>query len=51
MVAELLDWPHVNIVTAVQLTGNTVTAERAIEGGRTEVYEVGCRLFLERIRP
>ena len=40
MTAELLGWPHVNVVTKMELSGNTVHAEREVEGGQTEVYEV-----------
>jgi electron transfer flavoprotein beta subunit len=41
MVAELLGWPSVNVVTKFALNGKTVTAEREVEGGQVEVYEVG----------
>ena len=40
MLAELLDWPHVNVVTKLEITGNRARAEREIEGGQTEVYDV-----------
>ncbi len=39
MVAELLKWPHVNIVKKLTVNGNTGTAEREIEGGQVECYE------------
>ena len=39
MVAEVLSWPHINVVGKFALAGETVTAERAIEGGQVEVYE------------
>ncbi len=41
MVAELLKWPHVNVCTKLTLNGKTATAEREVEGGQVEVYEVG----------
>ncbi len=41
MVGELLGWPSVNVVTKFSLNGKTVTAEREVEGGQVEVYEVG----------
>jgi electron transfer flavoprotein beta subunit len=40
MVAELLKWPHVNVVTKLALNGKTATVEREVEGGQVEVYEV-----------
>ena len=40
MVAELLKWPHVNVVTKLTLNGKTATVEREVEGGQVEVYEV-----------
>ncbi len=39
MLAELLHWPHVNVVTKVDVKGNALTIEREIEGGQVEVYE------------
>ena len=41
MVAELLGWPHVNVVTKFVLNGATAQVEREVEGGQVEVYEVG----------
>ena len=41
MLAELLSWPHVNVVTKMTLNGKTATVEREVEGGQVEVYEVG----------
>lgn len=38
MVAELLDLPHVAVVTKLEVSGSGVTAWREIEGGR-EVFE------------
>lgn len=40
MLAELLDWPHVNVVTSVQCDGTKVVCEREVEGGQVEVYEM-----------
>jgi electron transfer flavoprotein beta subunit len=40
MAAEILGWPHVNVVTKVALNGNAATVEREVEGGQVEVYEV-----------
>lgn len=39
MVAELLAWPHVNVVNKLTLSGTTATAEREVEGGQVEAYE------------
>lgn len=39
MVAELLSWPHVNVVNKLVLNGATATAEREVEGGQVEAYE------------
>ena len=41
MVAELMSWPHVNVITKLTIAGETATAEREVEGGQVEVYEVG----------
>jgi len=41
MLAELLDWPHVNVVTKLEVDGQSATVERAVEGGQVEVHEVG----------
>ena len=38
MVAELLDWPHVNVANKVTLEGETCTVEREVEGGQVEVH-------------
>ncbi len=40
MAAEILGWPHVNVVTKFELTGTTARIEREIEGGKVEVYDV-----------
>src|SRR5690606_6175716 len=40
MVAELLGWPHVNVVTKLEVSGGTAKAEREVEGGQMECYEV-----------
>lgn len=41
MIAEILDWPHVNVVSKLEVDGNKATAERAVEGGQVEVYDIG----------
>ena len=38
MIAELLKWPHVNVVTKLTLNGKTAVAEREVEGGQVEVF-------------
>jgi electron transfer flavoprotein beta subunit len=40
MLAELLKWPHVNVVTKLTLNGKTAVAEREVEGGQVEVFEL-----------
>lgn len=40
MVAEFLNWPHVNVVNKLSADGETLTVEREIEGGQAEVYEL-----------
>lgn len=40
MTAELLGWPHVNVVTKFELNGTTARVEREVEGGQVEVYDV-----------
>lgn len=39
MLAELLGWPHVNVVNKLTLDGNEAIAEREAEGGLLEVYK------------
>ncbi|MBC7660435.1 MAG: electron transfer flavoprotein subunit beta/FixA family protein [Chitinophagaceae bacterium] len=39
MLAELLDWAHVNVVTKLVIDGTNATAEREAEGGHVEVYK------------
>lgn len=39
MLAELLDWAHVNVVNKLILDGTNATAEREAEGGHVEVYK------------
>lgn len=34
MIAEMLDIPHVNVITAIDVNGSTATIERDIDGGR-----------------
>jgi len=40
MTAELVGWPHVNVVTKLSIEGGSATVEREVEGGQVEVYEV-----------
>jgi electron transfer flavoprotein beta subunit len=40
MTAEILGWPHVNVVTKFELNGKTARVEREVEGGQVEVYDV-----------
>lgn len=40
MVAELLGIPHVSVVSKLELAGATAKAERDIEGGAKEVFEL-----------
>lgn len=40
MAAEMLGWPHVNVVTKFDLNGTTARVEREVEGGQVEVYDV-----------
>lgn len=46
MLAELLDWPHVNVVTKVTLNGTNAQVEREVEGGQVEVYDVSLPAVL-----
>lgn len=39
MLAELLGWPHVNVVNKLSVEGGNATAEREAEGGYVEVYK------------
>lgn len=39
MVAELLGWPHVNVVNNFDLNGRVANIEREVEGGQVEVYQ------------
>lgn len=40
MVAELLSWPHVNVVNKLEIADGNATCEREVEGGQIEVYSV-----------
>ena len=40
MVAELVDWPHANVVSSLALNGKTARVEREVEGGQVEVYDI-----------
>lgn len=46
MVAELLNWPHINVVNELTINGNNGTAVREVEGGQAEVYEFGLPAFI-----
>ncbi len=46
MTAELLGWPHVNVVTKCTLSGTRATVEREVEGGQVEVYDVALPAVL-----
>jgi electron transfer flavoprotein beta subunit len=37
LVAEMLNWPFINVVTELDVEDNTVTATRDIDGGREEL--------------
>jgi electron transfer flavoprotein beta subunit len=39
MIAEMLDWPSVNVINSIVFNGNKATIERDIDGGR-EVVEL-----------
>jgi electron transfer flavoprotein beta subunit len=39
MTAELLSWPHVNVVNKLELSATGGKAEREVEGGRVEMYD------------
>ncbi|NRA64468.1 MAG: electron transfer flavoprotein subunit beta/FixA family protein [Pseudobacteriovorax sp.] len=39
MLAELLDLPHVNVANKVTIEGSSVTVEREVEGGQTEILK------------
>ncbi len=40
MTAEILGWPHINVVTKFELNGKNATVEREVEGGMVEIYDV-----------
>ena len=40
MIAELLGWAHCNVVTKLAVDGQTLQAEREVEGGQVEVYKI-----------
>ena len=39
MLAELMNWPHVNVANKVTVEDSKITVEREVEGGQTEVFE------------
>ncbi|MCX6118608.1 MAG: electron transfer flavoprotein subunit beta/FixA family protein [Proteobacteria bacterium] len=40
MTAELLGWPHVNVITKFDINGTVARVEREVEGGQVEIYDV-----------
>ena len=46
MVAELLGWPHVNVVNNFELTDRVAQIEREVEGGQIEVYEAPLPILI-----
>ena len=40
MTAQLLDWPHANVVTKIELKDKTAKVEREVEAGQVEHYEI-----------
>ena len=46
MIAELLGWPHVNIVNKLTVDDGCGTAEREVEGGQVEVYSFRLPLVI-----
>ena len=45
MIAELLDWPSVSLASKMEISGNTATLERDVQGGK-EVVEVSTPFVL-----
>ena len=37
ILASLLDWPSVNVITSIEVDGNTATVERDIDGGKEKL--------------
>lgn len=46
MIAELLNWPHVNVVNELTISGTSGTAVREVEGGQAEVYEFALPAYI-----
>ena len=42
MTAEILGWPHINVINKFELNGDQASVEREVEGGQVEVYD--CKL-------
>lgn len=40
MVAELLEWPHVNVATKLEYQETKIRVSREVEGGQVEIYDV-----------
>ena len=56
MTAELLQWPHVNVIGKLTLEGTTAICEREVEGGQVEISKltlpavIGCNKSLNTPR-
>lgn len=46
MVGELLNWPHINVVTKIEIKGQSAHVEREVEGGQVEIYETSLPCVL-----
>ena len=46
MLAELLNWPHINVVNKLSLEGKSGSCEREVEGGQVEVYQFNLPIVL-----
>jgi electron transfer flavoprotein beta subunit len=46
MLAEFLGWPHVNVVNKLDISGNSGTAEREVEGGQIETYQFNLPVII-----
>lgn len=40
MLSQELGWPHVNVVSKLVVTSSQLTAEREVEGGTREIFEI-----------
>lgn len=46
MLAEVLGWPHVNVVNKLGIEGAGGTCEREVEGGQVEVYKFSLPIVI-----